>query len=164
MKKGTVDHEGSIICQIKKEKKPEEKVEIVKEYPRGEIGLNEASRKVGVNVETLRQWITNYEAEGEGAFLADKGNRSYSAAVKEQAVREYLSGGGSIRSVSKKCGLRSTRQLRNWVKVYNCHGDFNSVKHSRGGSYMKQGRETTQAERIQIVKDCIASEKNYGER
>lgn len=28
---------------------------------------------------------------------------------------------------------------------------------------MKQGRETTLEERIQIVKDCIACEKNYGE-
>ena len=28
---------------------------------------------------------------------------------------------------------------------------------------MKQGRETTQEERIQIAKDCIASGKNYGE-
>ena len=38
----------------------------------------------------------------------------------------------------------------------------NSIKFS-GGSYMKQGRSTTQAERIQIVKDCLASGKNYGE-
>ena len=28
---------------------------------------------------------------------------------------------------------------------------------------MKQGRETTQEERIQIAKDCIASGRNYGE-
>ena len=28
---------------------------------------------------------------------------------------------------------------------------------------MKQGRETTQEERIQIAKECLASEKNYGE-
>ena len=28
---------------------------------------------------------------------------------------------------------------------------------------MKQGRSTTQAERIQIVMDCLASGKNYGE-
>lgn len=28
---------------------------------------------------------------------------------------------------------------------------------------MKQGRSTTQAERIQIVKACLASGKNYGE-
>lgn len=34
---------------------------------------------------------------------------------------------------------------------------------SGGGSYMKQGRYTTQEERIQIVKECLASGKNYGE-
>ena len=28
---------------------------------------------------------------------------------------------------------------------------------------MKQGRETTQAERIEIAKECLASGKNYGE-
>ena len=28
---------------------------------------------------------------------------------------------------------------------------------------MKQGRDTTQEERIQIVKECLASGKNYGE-
>ena len=28
---------------------------------------------------------------------------------------------------------------------------------------MKQGRETTQEERLEIVKDCLASGKNYGE-
>ena len=28
---------------------------------------------------------------------------------------------------------------------------------------MKQGRETTLEERIQVVRDCIASGKNYGE-
>ena len=28
---------------------------------------------------------------------------------------------------------------------------------------MKQGRSTTQEERVQIVKDCLASGKNYGE-
>lgn len=28
---------------------------------------------------------------------------------------------------------------------------------------MKQGRETTQEERVQIVRECIASGRNYGE-
>lgn len=47
--------------------------------------------------------------------------------------------------------------------MYNEHGDFNSVKYSGGGSYMKQGRETTFEERVQIVRDCISGGKNYGE-
>ncbi|WP_204901758.1 helix-turn-helix domain-containing protein, partial [Pseudoflavonifractor capillosus] len=65
--------------------------------------------------------------------------------------------------ICRKYHIGNRAQLRDWIKVYNAHGDFNSVKHSGGGSYMKQGRETTQEERIQIVKDCIASGKNYGE-
>lgn len=64
--------------------------------------------------------------------------------------------------LSKKYKLRSCTQLKNWVKVYNAHGEINSVKHSGGGSTMKQGRDTTQEERLEIVKDCIASGKNYG--
>lgn len=89
-------------------------------------------------------------------------NRAYSVELKQQAVEEYLSGVGSYREISKKYKIRSRTQLRNWVKVYNAHGDFSSTKFSGGGSYMKQGRETTQEERLEIVKECIASGKNYG--
>lgn len=74
-----------------------------------------------------------------------------------------MSGGGSLLAVSKKYNLRDTRLLRDWIKVYNAYGDFNSRKYSGGGSYMKQGRETTLEERIQIVRDCITNGKNYGE-
>jgi len=62
-----------------------------------------------------------------------------------------------------KYGLRSNTQKQNWIKVYKVHGDFNSVRHTGGGSYMKQGRETTLAKRLQIVRDCIMSGKNYVE-
>lgn len=78
-------------------------------------------------------------------------------------MEDYLSGIGGLADICRKYHIGNRAQLRDWIKVYNAHGDFNSVKHSGGGSYMKQGRETTQEERIQIVKDCIASGKNYGE-
>ena len=104
-----------------------------------------------------------YEAEGAAAFLPGRRKHTYSPEVKLQAVQEYLSGKGSQAELSKKYGLRDRKQLREWLKVYNAHGDFNSRKNSGGGSCMKQGRSTTQEERIQIVKDCLASGKNYGE-
>lgn len=47
--------------------------------------------------------------------------------------------------------------------MYNSHGDFNSTKFSGGGSYIKKARSTTKEERVQIVQDSIASDKNYGE-
>lgn len=140
-----------------------EKVELVRQCLRGESSISEAGRLACADRETVRQWIIRYEAEGAAGFLPNKGNRKYSPEEKLQAVEEYLSGKGSQVEISRKYGLRSKRQLQDWIKVYNAHGDFNSRKYSGGGSYMKQGRETTLEERIQIVKDCIAVGKNYGE-
>ena len=90
-------------------------------------------------------------------------NRVYPPELKLKAVQDYLSGAGSLEEISKKYKLRNDRQLSNWIKVYNAHGDFNSTKFSGGGSYMKPRRETTAEERVQIAMECIATGKNYGE-
>lgn len=140
----------------------EEKVRIVRECLGHKISISEATRIAGVDFETVKLWINKYENEGVEGFHR-KGQKVYSTETKTAAVIEYQRGGGSLQTICKKYGIRSTKQLRNWIKVYNIHGDFNSVKHSGGGSYMKQGRETTKEERLEIVKDCLASGKNYGE-
>ena len=140
----------------------EEKAKVIEDYINNRISLSEAERRGGVARDTISQWARNYEADGMTAFMTCR-NRVYSPELKRQAVEDYLSGKGSQAELSKKYGLRDRRQLRNWLKVYNAHGDFNSRKNSGGGSYMKQGRDTTQEERIQIVKDCLASGKDYGE-
>ena len=140
----------------------EEKAKAIEDYINNRISLSEAARRGGVARDTISQWARNYEADGMTAFMTCR-NRVYSPELKRQAVEDYLSGKGSQAELSKKYGLRDRRQLRNWLKVYNAHGDFNSRKNSGGGSYMKQGRDTTQEERIQIVKDCLASGKDYGE-
>ena len=140
----------------------EEKAKVIEDYINNRISLSEAARRGGVARDTISQWARNYEADGMTAFMTCR-NRVYSPELKRQAVEDHLSGKGSQAELSKKYGLRDRRQLRNWLKVYNAHGDFNSRKNSGGGSYMKQGRDTTQEERIQIVKDCLASGKDYGE-
>mgnify|MGYP002528901873 CR=1 FL=1 len=147
----------------REKQKPEEKVKIVIKYIAGEVSMSEAATEAGVDRKTLQRWVMQYKAEGAATFLPGRREHIYSPKLKLQAVQEYLSGMGSQAELSKKYGLRDRRQLRNWLKVYNAHGDFNSVKFSGGGSYMKQGRDTTQEERIQIVKDCLASGKDYGE-
>ena len=120
----------------------EEKVKVIEDYINNRISLSEAARRGGVVRDTITQWARNYEADGMAAFMTCK-NRVYSLELKRQAVEDYLSGMGSQAELSKKYGLRDRRQLRNWLKVYNAHGDFNSRKNSGGGSYMKQGRDTT---------------------
>lgn len=139
----------------------EKKVEIVREYLEENISMREAAGKGGVSRDTINQWARNYEADGASTFLLRK-NRVYSPEVKRQAVEDYLSGAGSQTEICKTYHIRDHRQLGNWIKVYNAHGDFNAVKFSGGGSYMKQGRETTLEERIQIVRECVACGRNYG--
>lgn len=141
----------------------EKQIEIVKDYLSGKVGYKESVRRAGNSHSAIRRWIFQYKTGGEAAFSPQKKNSYYSPETKLAAVRSYLSGEGSQETISEKYGLRSNTQLRQWIKEYNVHGDFNSVKQSGGGSCMKQGRKTTMEERIQIVKDCIASGKNYGE-
>ena len=138
----------------------EEKIRMARACIKGEIGIYEAGRLLGVDYHAIEDWIRLYETEGIEAFMPQKGNRKYDPAVKEAAVKDYLSGRDSIRGICKIYKIRSTNQLRKWIKVYNGHKDFK--KHT-GGSRMTKGRETTQAERIAVAKACIANGKNYGE-
>ena len=141
----------------------EEKIKLVQACISKDMGVCEAARIAEVDNSSMRRWVKQYEAEGAAGLLPQAKNRTYSVEVKMGAVLAYLKGKGSLLEICKEYKIRSTTQLRNWLKVYNAYGDFNSVKHSGGGSYMKQGRETTQEERLEIVKDCLASGKNYGE-
>ena len=138
----------------------EEKLAIVKRCLSGEFGVCEAGRQMGVNQESIRRWIHRYEAEGEAGLTAAQGWRKYPKELKEAAVKDYLSGKGSLEEICKKYKIRSIHPLQNWIKVYNGHKDF---KKQTGGSRMTKGRETTQAERIAVAKACIANGKNYGE-
>jgi len=79
----------------------EEKVQIVQAYLSGKIGISEAARRGGVARSKVQEWTRNYQAEGASAFLPHK-NRVYSPELKTQAVRDYLSGSGSMSDVCKK--------------------------------------------------------------
>lgn len=140
--------------------KAEEKVRIAKACIRGEVSMQEAAEQLGVHASVVDDWMRLYQTEGVETFLPRKENRRYAPSLKEAAVKDYLSGKGSIRKICKIYKIRSTHQLRSWIKVYNGHKDF---RKQTGGSRMTKGRETTQAERIAIAKACIANGKNYGE-
>ena len=117
----------------------EEKVSIVLRILKYEISIRAASREVGVGRETIRRWMARYEAEGAAGFLPREQNRVYSPETKRQAVEDYLAGRGSLLEISKKYKLRNDRQLHDWIKVYNAHGDFNSVNFSRGRKLHEAG-------------------------
>ena len=127
----------------------EEKIRIARACSNGEISICSAAAGIGVDNHTVSDWVRKYQTEGIEEFLPRNTNKRYDPALKEGAVRDYLSGKGSIREICKIYKIRSTYQLRTWIKVYNGHKDF---KKQTGGSRMTKGRETTQAERIAVAK------------
>ena len=138
----------------------EDKLRIVKACIAGKLGTGEAGAQIGADESQVRDWIRQYESEGIEAFQPSGGNRRYEPEIKKAAVKDYLSGRGSLRDICRIYKIRNQIQLRTWIKVYNGHKDF---KKQTGGSRMTKGRETTQAERIAVAKACIANGKNYGE-
>ena len=141
---------------------PALKVELVERYLRNEIGLNEATRLAGLaSNRSFANWVSIYRNEGSAGLLNQQHNKSYSKELKLAAVTAYLNGKGSLRQLAECFGLRSKRQLINWLKEYNTHGEIKS-RGSGGGSYMRKARQTTPEERLAIVQDCLANDKNYG--
>ena len=138
----------------------EEKLRIVQEILAGKISANAAAKKIGADDKSVADWVRNYENEGITALCPKTRNKQYSQEEKEAAVKAYLAGEGSLTQICQRYKIRSTKQLRSWIKVYNGHKDF---KRQTGGSHMTKARKTTIEERITIAKECIESGYNYGE-
>jgi len=139
----------------------ETKIEYARRCYENRISQSEAARQLGVNESAVREWVHRYREHGELAFLDTGRNHVYSNELRLEAVCSYLNGEGSLSTVSAKYGLRCTRQLRAWIKMYNNGEDFSH--NMSGGSRMTTSRKTTKEERFQIVKECIANGCNYGE-
>ena len=103
------------------------KYEVVRRIKAGEISMRYAAEILGVHPSSVQAWVRLYESEGISCFARQKG-KTYSAELKRRAVKEYLSGGGSLETICKKYKIRAHVQLLEWIKVYNAHGDFNSRK------------------------------------
>ena len=143
---------------------PALKIELVERYLEGEIGIKEAGQLAGLSgngTESFRKWVNIYHNEEPAGLLERSHNRHYSEQTKLQAVKDYLDGKGSLMDIAARYQLRSKGPLQSWLKEYNTHGEIRS-RTSGGGSYMRKARQTTLEERLEIVQDCLANNKNYG--
>lgn len=139
---------------------PAIKQKAVMEIESGRLSQSEVARRLCVDGETVRSWLTAYRSEGNAGLECGSKNRIYSVQTKQQAVEAYLTGQYSLQKICEIFKIRSKTQLLNWLKVYNSGRDF---KRMSGGSRMKSTHKATQEERIQIAKECLAAGNNYGE-
>lgn len=137
----------------------EERAGIVQRYLAGEISRGEASREADVVPSVISDWAGLYRNQGILGLCETTENSVYSPELKKRAVEEYLSGGCSQQAICERYKIRSRTQLRAWIKVYNDGSDF---KKTSGGCRMKTPRATTHEERVEIAKDCLKNDMDYG--
>ena len=76
--------------------------------------------------------------------MSRRRNKYYDRKLKLQAVQDYLGGGGSLRTICKKHGIKDKKQLRNWIKWYNGHKEIKERRAAGTEIYMTKGRKTTE--------------------
>lgn len=138
----------------------QDKLAAVMEVLDGKCSQAQAARHIGAANTSVKRWLAAYRCSGTDALQTHSTNKHYSLSLKLNVVRAYLSGEGSQQELCLKYGIKSVRQLNNWLKAYN-NGILKET-HAGGMSRMKQGRKTTQEERVEIVEYCIAQGRNYG--
>ena len=139
----------------------DEKIRAVEAYLNGKLGFTEACKKYEIDRSVWRAWIRLYKTYGPEGLVPRSKNQRYSKELKLQVVIEYLAGGVSLFELCSKYQITSHSMVMQWTKRYNGQKGF---KNPNSGSeiYMTKGRETTLAERIEIVSYCIENGKDYG--
>ncbi|WGU96325.1 transposase [Paenibacillus dendritiformis] len=145
---------------MRKKWNAQEKLAVLQELESDQAGLETTAKKYGIGATTLIEWRDRYEQYGSYAGLEHQPhNRSYSAELKLQAVKDYLFGGLSQSQVIHKYKIASRTQLRNWIKKYNSHSSLKT--YVGGAKAMARGRSTTWQERVDIVLYCLAHNHEY---
>lgn len=139
-----------------------ERIAAIEKYLRGEDSLNHLATLLDVSFQSIKQWLQTYQSLGPNGLLDASKNTTYTAELKTAAVKDYLAGGGSHMEICKRYGIKSTRQLRNWIVRYNGHEKL-KTSGTGGTLIVTKGRATTYDERVEIVKYCIEHQDNYSE-
>lgn len=140
----------------------EMKIDIVQRCLTGKTNAHHEAKLLGIDTTRIYEWIALYQSLGEEGLITTSKNTIYSTITKQNAVEDYLGGKGSLLDICRKYQIRSTTQLRSWIKKYNNHEEL-KASGTGGKSIMIKGRKTTYEERITIIQYCIEKQNNYTE-
>ena len=135
----------------------EEKLSILNELSHSSV--KEVARKYSVNDSTISHWQLLYKYQGIDGLRSTHHNRSYSKEFKLALVQQYQESTDSLEVFAIKHGLKSKRQLSNWIIQYN-ESKLTACTPRKRDSIMP-GRKTTFEERLSIVEDLIKHDVNY---
>ncbi|OUM45741.1 transposase [Bacillus pseudomycoides] len=100
-----------------------------------------------------------YTITWRGFFMTKKGStfNTYSEELKLSAVQSYLNGEGSYNMIKEKYQLRSSTQLKNWVKKFKECGEITDTRGKNSG--MKGIPNPLKGKRVHF--NTVEEERDY---
>lgn len=138
----------------------EEKYNIIKEYSEGSYIRKEIAKKYQISIYTLQMWRDRFNHYGIEGLKSSTSNKRYPKELKENAVKDYLSGKHSQYELLFKYDISSRGVLYRWIKKYNSHMELKDTKNGDRIN-MANRKNTDWIERIEIVNYCIANNLDY---
>lgn len=96
----------------------------------------------------VRQWLERFEASGVDGLNPRRFQRKYSREFKIEVVQKYLAGNTSYSQLAREYDIPNAVVIYQWVFRYTSGKSLEATGRARP---MKDGRKTTQLERIEIV-------------
>ena len=116
-------------------------------------------REYGVRHNQVRQWLERFEATGVDGLKPRSVHQKYAEEFKLEIVQKYLAGHTSYPVLAREYGIPDNSVIVRWVSLYTSGQPLQTTGRARP---MKDGRKTTQIERIEIAQWTIANDYNYG--
>lgn len=141
-----------------------EKLDILTGLSQTKLNRSKYLEQYGIYDSTIRSWRELYKRDGLDGLKERHIWTRYSAKIKQQAVEAYLNGEGSLVEISNRFGLRSDKQLRDWIKKFQYNGTNKSLTDSPSRRQVRiMSRKTTFEERIKIVEYVTAGKHSYSQ-
>ena len=137
------------------------KIALVKQYLSGEGSYEVLAQANGISEKSLRRWVSQYRAQDVEGFVRGTGNKHYSKEFKEQCVKAFLTGKGSVNDIVAKYNISDESVLRSWIKCYNANRELKDYEPKREVYMAEARRKTTLEERKEIVNYCISHNNDY---
>lgn len=104
-----------------------EKLDILLGLAKTNLTQSAYFKSYGIARDTFIRWPRLYTQGGLDGLRESNSWTRYDSELKQQAVIAYLNKEGSLIDIQNRFGLRSTKQLQDWVKKFQYNGTNNSL-------------------------------------
>ena len=101
----------------------ETKLEIVKKHVEDGVTLKQLSEEYGIHTSNIKYYIALYRRHGDSVFTNEDGLKTYTREYKLKAIKRYINGNESMRSIAVDLGLTDPTIIRDWVRKYRSGGE-----------------------------------------